>query len=228
MSYLVEQLMQLSREGGWIFWALIALAFGIAFALISIVHFLRFPHAPRLPARDWLSMLGREGATDEAVARLVPVAGELPLIEQQLFSQLERRIRFAFVLIAAAPLVGLLGTVSGMLATFHGMASKLSESPMDVISGGVSEALITTQTGLVIAVPVNIAYNIFVSRIDQLIVDMEHGAQKILNIAWDLEKDGHIEIMQKEDDRWPAKETAAAKAAAATAPAPPATPETGE
>ena len=153
MGYLVDQVTQLSREGGWIFWALIALAFGIAFALISIIHFLRFPHAPRLPAREWLQMLKRERADQEAVARLMPVANELPLIEQQLFSQLERRIRFAFVLIAAAPLVGLLGTVSGMLATFHGMASQVSESPMHVISGGVSEALITTQTGLVIAVP---------------------------------------------------------------------------
>ncbi len=168
MNYFGEQMMQLSREGGWIFWALIALAFGIAFALISIVHFLRFPNAPRLPAGDWLKILGHEGTDDEAVARLVPVAGELPLIEQQLFSQLERRIRFAFVLISAAPLVGLLGTVSGMLATFHGMASKVSGSPMDVISGGVSEALITTQTGLVIAVPTFIVATVLNNHFKQL------------------------------------------------------------
>lgn len=168
MNFLGEQIMQLSREGGWIFWALIVLAFGIAFALISIVHFLRFPNAPRLPARDWLKMLGREGADTQAVARLVPVAAELSLIEQQLFSQLERRIRFAFVLIGAAPLVGLLGTVSGMLATFHGMASKLSGSPMDVISGGVSEALITTQTGLVIAVPTFIVATVLNNHFKQL------------------------------------------------------------
>jgi len=168
MSYIVEQAMQLSREGGWIFWALIALAFGIAFGLISIVHFLRFPHAPGLPARDWLKMLGGDSADDDAVARLVPVAGELTLIEQQLFSQLERRIRFVFVLIAAAPLVGLLGTVSGMLATFHGMASEASESPMDVISGGVSEALITTQTGLVIAVPTFIVATVLNNYFKQL------------------------------------------------------------
>ena len=47
-----------------------------------------------------------------------------------------------------------------------------------------------------VAVPVNIAYNFFVTRIDQLVVDMEQGAQKIINMAWDLEKAGRIQIVK--------------------------------
>ncbi len=64
-----------------------------------------------------------------------------------------RRIDFCFVLIGAAPLVGLLGTVSGMLATFSGLAVSSGAAPVETISAGISRALITTQTGLVIAIP---------------------------------------------------------------------------
>jgi len=45
---------------------------------------------------------------------------------------------------------------------------------------------------------VSIGYNFFVTRIDQLIVDMEQGSQKIINLAWDLEKDGRLTIIKKE------------------------------
>lgn len=64
-----------------------------------------------------------------------------------------RRIDFCFVLIGAAPLIGLLGTVSGMLATFSGLATRSGSAPVETISAGISRALITTQTGLVIAIP---------------------------------------------------------------------------
>ena len=68
-----------------------------------------------------------------------------------------------------------------------------------LVAGGIKVALLTTAAGLVIAVPVNIAYNFFVTRIDQLIVDMEQGAQKAINLAWDLDKAGEIEIVRAAD-----------------------------
>jgi len=43
---------------------------------------------------------------------------------------------------------------------------------------------------------VNIAYNFFVTRIDRLIMDMEHGAQEVVNLAWDLEKAGSLQIVK--------------------------------
>jgi biopolymer transport protein ExbB len=55
-----------------------------------------------------------------------------------------------------------------------------------LVAGGIKVALITTATGLLIAVPVNISYNFFVTRIDKLIVDMEQGAAKILALVWEL------------------------------------------
>jgi biopolymer transport protein ExbB len=93
--------------------------------------------------------------------------------------------------------MGFLGTVAGMILAFAAIETAGSVEP-SLVAGGIKVALLTTAAGLVIAIPVNIAYNFFVTRIDMLIVDMEHGAQKMLNLAWDLEKDGRIEISKRE------------------------------
>lgn len=66
----------------------------------------------------------------------------------------ERDLRVMRVCVSAAPLVGLLGTVTGMLDTFGALASGSGgEKTMEMIAAGISEALITTETGLVIALP---------------------------------------------------------------------------
>jgi len=126
---------------------------------------------------------------------------------------LERGLVILATIANVAPLMGFLGTVVGMIIAFASIEAAGNVDPT-LVAGGIKVALLTTAAGLVIAIPVNIAYNFFVTRIDQLIVDMEHGAQKILNLAWDLEKDGKIQIVAKEDTRWPAAELAAAKAGA--------------
>jgi biopolymer transport protein ExbB len=102
-----------------------------------------------------------------------------------------------------APLMGFLGTVAGMILAFAAIEAAGDVDP-SLVAGGIKVALLTTAAGLVVAVPVNIAYNTFVTRIDKLIVDMEQGAQKIFNLAWDLEKDGKVEIIRK-DQRWPSE-----------------------
>jgi biopolymer transport protein ExbB len=116
---------------------------------------------------------------------------------------LERGLVILATIANVAPLMGFLGTVAGMILAFAAIEAAGDVDP-SLVAGGIKVALLTTAAGLVVAVPVNIAYNFFVSRIDQLIVDMEHGAQKIINLAWDLEKDGHIQILRKADTRWPA------------------------
>lgn len=84
-----------------------------------------------------------------------------PLLTEHAFAQFElaelawvdRRLPFLAVLTAAAPLLGLLGTVAGMLTTFAGMAESGPAAPVDSVSAGISKALVTTQAGLVIAIP---------------------------------------------------------------------------
>ena len=93
--------------------------------------------------------------------------------------------------------MGFLGTVAGMILAFAAIEAAGNVDPA-LVAGGIKVSLLTTAAGLVIAIPVNIAYNFFVTRIDRLIVDMEQGAQKIIGLAWDLEKDGKIEIVSKD------------------------------
>ena len=67
-------------------------------------------------------------------------------------SYLQRRLRFLMVLATSAPLIGLLGTVIGMLQTFDGLSMQDSYK-MDLVAGGISQALVTTQAGLLVAIP---------------------------------------------------------------------------
>ena len=84
------------------------------------------------------------------------------------------------------------------LSGVHLQIKSLDTVDPSLVAGGIKVALLTTAAGLIIAIPVNIAYNFFVSRVDQLIMDMEHGAQKILNLAWDLEKRGQLQVVKVE------------------------------
>jgi biopolymer transport protein ExbB len=112
---------------------------------------------------------------------------------------LERGLVILATIANVAPLMGFLGTVAGMILAFAAIEVAGDVNP-SLVAGGIKVALLTTAAGLLIAVPVNIAYNFFVTRIDQLIVDMEQGAQKIINLAWDLEKAGRIQIVKANTD----------------------------
>ncbi|HHB93062.1 MAG TPA: MotA/TolQ/ExbB proton channel family protein, partial [Thioploca sp.] len=80
-----------------------------------------------------------------------------------------------------APLLGLLGTVTGMIRMFAAIGEVGLGNPL-VLSGGLSEALITTATGLTIAIPAFIFYRYFRSVVDELIMSMEQEAVKMLDI----------------------------------------------
>ena len=98
---------------------------------------------------------------------------------------LERGLPVLATVSNVAPLLGFLGTVAGMISAF-GAIAEAGQVEASLVAGGIKIALITTATGLLIAIPVNIAYNFFVTRIDKLIAEMEEGSDKILNLMWDL------------------------------------------
>lgn len=74
-------------------------------------------------------------------------------IRINLVSSIDRRLLVINTLVAAAPLAGLLGTVTGMLAMFLGLSQGTGASGMQKVADGMQEALITTQTGLTVALP---------------------------------------------------------------------------
>jgi len=99
---------------------------------------------------------------------------------------LERGLVILATVANVAPLMGFLGTVLGMIIAFASIEAAGDVDPT-LVAGGIKVALLTTATGLLIAIPVNLGYNFFVARIDTLILDMEQGAQKVLDLAYTLE-----------------------------------------
>ena len=102
--------------------------------------------------------------------------------------RLERNLPVLATIGHVAPLLGLLGTVTGLVSAFQVIESKASAlnpvNPGD-LAGGIWEALLTTVFGLCVAIPTYVAYNYLVSRVDGFVLDMERSATDLLNILGD-------------------------------------------
>ena len=98
------------------------------------------------------------------------------LSEQRM--QLDRNLGFIGTMGNTAPLIGLLGTVWGIMRAFHDMARTGSAGP-SVVAAGVAEALFTTAAGLCVAVPAVILYNHFVRRMGVMLTVAENNARTI-------------------------------------------------
>ncbi|MBD3320894.1 MAG: hypothetical protein GF350_07370 [Chitinivibrionales bacterium] len=104
--------------------------------------------------------------------------------------QLEAHIVVISVVAVVSPLMGLFGTVSGMIRSFTVMASAAGGAKPNELAGGISEALITTATGLVIAIPVLISYNWIKSMVDNYVMLIEEAA---IHLVDSLIIDGNAE-----------------------------------
>lgn len=100
----------------------------------------------------------------------------IALSEQRM--QLDRNLGFIGTMGNTAPLIGLLGTVWGIMRAFHDMARTGSAGP-SVVAAGVAEALFTTAAGLCVAVPAVIVYNHFVRRMGVMLTVAENNARTI-------------------------------------------------
>jgi biopolymer transport protein ExbB len=109
--------------------------------------------------------------TEEAEERL-----QIALSQQKLF--LERNLGTLGTMAAVSPLVGLLGTVWGIMRAFRDMSSTGSAAP-SVVAAGVAEALVTTAIGLIIAVPALMLYNHFARRMGVMLTEAENSARSI-------------------------------------------------
>jgi biopolymer transport protein ExbB len=92
---------------------------------------------------------------------------------------LEKRLNYLTMIAGVAPLLGMTGTVTGMISSFKSMASAGMDA--NAVSAGISEALITTATGLIIAIPAVVAYNIFSKKIDRFVLEIESSATELID-----------------------------------------------
>ncbi len=93
--------------------------------------------------------------------------------------EMERYLDTLGTIAAITPLLGLLGTVIGMVKVFTAITTQGVGNPT-ALAGGIAEALITTGAGLSVAIPALIGYRYYRSRIDTLVVDMEKEAIKLV------------------------------------------------
>ena len=103
--------------------------------------------------------------------------------------EMERYLSTLGTIAAGAPLVGLLGTVMGMIKVFDAITLEGVGDPT-ILSGGISEALITTAVGLSVAIPSLIFYRLLKRRVDELVVEMEQAAIRVVEIIhgnWEVE-----------------------------------------
>lgn len=212
------QLLTLFADGGWMMYPLVLCSLIATGVIIAKAWTLFAAHKGSNRVINEVEELASAGKVDEALAVASATPGPaaailvvgLRRIRNQVLAQgelekavsttgaielgfLERGLVILATIANVAPLMGFLGTVAGMIIAFGAIEIAGDVDP-SLVAGGIKVALLTTAAGLIIAVPVNIAYNFFVTRIDQLIVDMDRGSQKIINLAWDLEKSGKIQI----------------------------------
>jgi len=100
---------------------------------------------------------------------------------------LEKGLVWLATVISVAPMLGFTGTVWGMVQAFEDIAAANDISPT-IVANGISVALLTTLFGLIVAIIIQFLHNIFVSRIDNLIIDMEESSVELVDTLIEIEK----------------------------------------
>ncbi len=159
-----REALQIWSSGGWAMIAIAAIAF-VMFAMGVHVHGrLRAKGFVQVPEKVWRHWIKapeeRTGPIGEILdyamtARSLKEMGDhFGQVRRSELVPIERDLLVMKICVGAAPLVGLLGTVTGMLTTFSALAAGSGgDKTMNLVASGISEALITTETGLVIALP---------------------------------------------------------------------------
>ena len=198
-----EQMAQLWSDGGWMMWPLgLCALLGVIVIVWKLVDLsIKASRTSKVlrqvdallsdhkvaealnVARDSNTPAGRILAAglsrrDEGTDRVMKAIENVGLIQM---ASLEKGLVWLATIANVAPLLGFLGTVAGMILAF-GAIAEAGEVDATLVAGGIKVALVTTAAGLVIAIPVNIAHNWFVSQIDALIRDMRQGVQAIQDV----------------------------------------------
>ncbi len=107
----------------------------------------------------------------------------------QINHDLERYMTALGIISSIAPLLGLLGTVVGMIDVFNSLMRE-GAGNAGVLAGGISTALITTAAGLSVAIPALMFHRFFLRRVDELIVEVEHESSKLVDMVHGHDVDG--------------------------------------
>lgn len=164
MTELIRETWSLWVAGGWLMIPLAGLGLLIYFAIFELFLHMRRNRFYKVDPNEYGHWVEAPSDAKGEVARMIEftqdktksaeeIRGRFGELRQAHLPRVQRRLQFCAILVGAAPLTGLLGTVIGMLSTFFGLSVSRGGNTIDLVAGGISEALITTQTGLVLAIP---------------------------------------------------------------------------
>jgi biopolymer transport protein ExbB len=128
-------------------------------------------------ARVFLGALKKWGRPAVEVEQAVIDAGE------RVTHELRKYLRLFNGIASISPLLGLLGTVLGMISSFNAIVSSKAMDRSELLAGGIGEALLTTAGGLFVAIPALMAYMFFQSRAEALIMDIDAAAQQLVEMV---------------------------------------------
>ncbi|HEX2164088.1 MAG TPA: MotA/TolQ/ExbB proton channel family protein [Thermoanaerobaculia bacterium] len=200
------------RDGGPVMWFLLALSI-IALAFI-IERFVALRRA-RINVNEFLAKIRKALIVNHSVREAIkiceqyrgPVASIMKAgllkygqpkedIEKTIenaalyeMGRLERGLVVLATVANIAPLLGFLGTVTGMINAFDALMEAGLTNP-GLVAGGISEALITTAAGLIVAIPVQMAYNYFMTRINRFVRDIETATNMLLETFIEMDRAG--------------------------------------
>lgn len=101
---------------------------------------------------------------------------------ERVTNELRKYLRVINGICTVSPLLGLLGTVTGMINCFNTIATANAMGRHELLAGGIGEALLTTAAGLCVAIPAMIAYLYFVSRVDRLLTEIDGLGQQVVGV----------------------------------------------
>jgi biopolymer transport protein ExbB len=137
-------------------------------------------------ARVMRTALMRHDYPREYLRDIVQEAGQLEV------PRVERSLRVLLTVAYVAPLIGLLGTLLGLLETFREVDSAVGGAASFSMAGGIYRSLVTSATGLIVAIPAYVLYSFLVSRAKNLIHEIERGGIEVINLIEDSRQQSEI------------------------------------
>ncbi|HBY86454.1 MAG TPA: hypothetical protein DEO86_11310 [Colwellia sp.] len=191
-----ESISEHLHKGG--IWVVPILAFAVLASIISVI---KAVSLMRLPALRLLSdkQMGKHQEALFAISKKYHSTERDDLLFDQLMRTkriVERGLSTIAVTASVAPLLGLLGTVSGMIQTFK-LMTLFGAGDANAVSGGISESLVTTELGLIVAIPALVAHAIMSRRCHHYMADLESYAVKVSHEPQTVEKVQEQSTQQK-------------------------------
>lgn len=213
-----KTLWRIFQMGGWVMWPILGVSvIGLAFFFERVIELRRRKHAPKEFDKDLIHVVDTRG-TDAGLALCIEKQSSLSRVlyaallrygasrqemleaiedeGSRLLYDLRRNCKVIGIMSNIAPLLGLLGTVLGLISAFDRVAGEGGLGKAEVLAGGVAVALLTTAFGLIVAIPLFALYHFVRGRADDIVREIEEGATDVIIT---LDRKARRSIRQIED-----------------------------